>query len=118
MRLGVTNRERLTPEILDLYQAPFREAGAHRAFIRAAQGLGRGGLARVQAGLGAFAETPVRLIYGAKDRILPAVARTMDRVQATLPHAERTELADLGHFLQEDDPERVADLVAEFFLRS
>jgi pimeloyl-ACP methyl ester carboxylesterase len=118
MRLGVANRHRLTPEVLELYQAPFREPGAHRAFIRATQGLGLGGLARVQAGLSVFRETPVRLIYGAKDRILPAVAKTMDRVQATLPQAERTELSDLGHFLQEDDPERVSRLAAEFFLRA
>jgi pimeloyl-ACP methyl ester carboxylesterase len=41
----------------------------------------------------------------------------MARVCADLPHAELTALPDCGHFLQEDAPERVGELLAEFFGR-
>ena len=33
------------------------------------------------------------------------------------PQAEVTALDGPGHFLQEDDPERVGELLAEFFAR-
>jgi pimeloyl-ACP methyl ester carboxylesterase len=39
----------------------------------------------------------------------------MRRVKERLPQAKLTELSKLGHFLQEADPDKVAELVAEFF---
>ena len=58
---------------------------------------------------------PVRVIYGEEDRILPDVAKTMKRVQGDLPQAEVTSLPGCGHFLQEDRPEEIGLLLAEFF---
>ncbi len=62
-------------------------------------------------------EVPVRVVYGERDRILPDVARTMRRVQRDLPQAKATALADCGHFLQEERPEEVGRLLADFFNR-
>ncbi len=39
----------------------------------------------------------------------------MGRVRELLSHAESTRLEGVGHFLQEDDPDEVARLVAAFF---
>jgi pimeloyl-ACP methyl ester carboxylesterase len=39
----------------------------------------------------------------------------MQRVQRDHPLAELTALPNCGHFLQEDEPERVAQLMSEFF---
>jgi len=39
----------------------------------------------------------------------------MQRVQRAHPLAELTALPNCGHFLQEDDPEQVGQLIAEFF---
>jgi pimeloyl-ACP methyl ester carboxylesterase len=63
----------------------------------------------------AAAEARLRLIYGENDRILPDIAKTMQRIQRAYPSAELTALPNCGHFLQEDDPERVAELIAKFF---
>jgi pimeloyl-ACP methyl ester carboxylesterase len=54
-------------------------------------------------------DPPVRVIFGARDRYLNArVARDF----ATLfPHSELHLLPDAGHYVQVDDPQRVADLI-------
>ena len=62
-------------------------------------------------------ECPVRIIYGADDRILPHVGKTMARVKEALPQAEVTAIPGCGHFLQEDRPDEVAELLAEFLAR-
>ncbi|MBA2630731.1 MAG: hypothetical protein H0U84_06890 [Thermoleophilaceae bacterium] len=56
----------------------------------------------------------MRVVYGAQDRILPDVAKTMARVAADLPQTVVTELPGCGHFLQEEAAEEVAPLLADF----
>jgi haloalkane dehalogenase len=52
---------------------------------------------------------PVRVIFGARDRYFnPRVARSF---AALFPHSELHLLDDAGHYVQIDEPERVADLV-------
>ena len=58
---------------------------------------------------------PVRVIYGAQDRILPDIADTMARVKTDLPQAEVTVLPDCGHFLQEEGRSEIGALLARFF---
>ena len=95
-------------------QEPFRSAEARRALADAGIGLERRGFAQIARQL-ATLRTPVRIVYGARDRLLPDVADTMARVKAYLPRAELTELPDLGHFLQEEAPGEVGELLARFF---
>jgi pimeloyl-ACP methyl ester carboxylesterase len=39
----------------------------------------------------------------------------MVRVRTDIPHAEVTALPDCGHFLQEEAPDTVGELLARFF---
>lgn len=114
MKMGVRTRS-LDKATLDLYQKPFETIESRHAFLKAMESLDLSILDYITERLEVFENTPIRLIYGARDVILPDVAKTMRRVNERLPQAELTELSKLGHFLQEDAPQEVAGLVAEFF---
>jgi haloalkane dehalogenase len=55
---------------------------------------------------------PARIIWGAKDEFAPIAGAY--RFKKELPDAEVVVLEDAGHFLMEDDPERVAREIADF----
>jgi pimeloyl-ACP methyl ester carboxylesterase len=76
--------------------------------------LGRSGFEEIARELPAL-QLPVRVVYGEQDRLLPDVAVTMRRVAADLPHAEVTAFPECGHFLQEDTPGQVGELLGRFF---
>ncbi len=118
MRFGVVDKQRITPEVERLYTEPFVERSARKALLMTGQGLSPRRFGRIAEGLPQFADIPVRLLYGERDRILPDVAKTMDRVQTILPHAERSSIPDCGHFLQEDRPDEVAEALASFFAQA
>jgi len=55
---------------------------------------------------------PTRLVWGAKDEFAPVSGG--QRFQKEIPGAELVVLDHAGHFLQEDEPERVAQEIAGF----
>jgi pimeloyl-ACP methyl ester carboxylesterase len=113
MRLGVENKQRLTRDVVSAYQAPFQDKDAQKVLLKSVQRLSPKGLKEIEAKLPLF-RIPVRLIYGTNDRILPDVEKTMLRVKRALPQAQLTALPGCGHFLQEDEPEQVAELLGAF----
>ncbi|MFA9472411.1 MAG: alpha/beta fold hydrolase [Deltaproteobacteria bacterium] len=113
MKFGVVHKGRLNREALTPYTAPFEDPAARQALIKAGSGLSIQGLAEIARKLPGL-KGPVRLIYAENDRILPDIAKTMQRLQRDLPGAELTALPNCGHFLQEDEPERVGKLISEF----
>lgn len=114
MRLGVERKDRVAGAVTERYQSPFADPSARRVLRLTAQRLTPAGMIAIARGLPSL-DVPVRLVYGTADRILPDVDRTMRRVQRELPQVERFALQGCGHFLQEDDPERVGELLAEHF---
>jgi haloalkane dehalogenase len=55
---------------------------------------------------------PTKIIWGANDEFAPVAGAY--RFQKELPEADLVVLDDAGHFLMEDDPNRVAAEIAEF----
>lgn len=117
LRFGMVNKHLMEREDQALYQDPFEDLDAREALRRTAYGLHPEGFQTLGSRIHEL-DCPVRLIYGEKDRILPRVRRTMERVADELPQAELTSIPDCGHFLQEDQPDEVASLLADFLARS
>ncbi|HEX8068066.1 MAG TPA: alpha/beta fold hydrolase [Thermoleophilaceae bacterium] len=114
MRLGLADESRLTEEAIAAVQEPFRTDEARRSLADAGVGLEVERFAELARRLPSL-ELPLRVVYGERDRILPDVAETMGRVARDVPHAVVTALPDCGHFLQEEAPAEVGELLAEFF---
>jgi haloalkane dehalogenase len=114
VRDGLAEPAHFSAEMLAAVQEPFRSAEARRALADAGVGVGRKGFAAIAQKLPSL-RVPVRIVCGARDRLLPDVAETMSRVRGDLPQAEITALPDCGHFVQEEAPETVGELLACFF---
>ncbi|HEY4238762.1 MAG TPA: alpha/beta fold hydrolase [Kofleriaceae bacterium] len=112
MQFGVARK--LAPDEIAAYQAPFAEHDARVALRKAAGGnLHRDGMREIERYIQQLT-IPVRVIYGDRDPILPEVGKTFARVKRDVPHAEVTVLAGAKHFVQEDRPREVAELLAQF----
>jgi haloalkane dehalogenase len=114
VRDGLAEPAHFSAEMLAAVQEPFRSAEARRALADAGVGVRRKGFAAIAQKLPSL-RVPVRIVYGARDRLLPDVAETMTRVRGDLPQAEITVLPDCGHLVQEEAPEKVGELLARFF---
>lgn len=113
IQFGVANKGRLTDEIISNYQTPFVERASRKVLLKSAQRLSMKGFKEIEEKLHAFTG-PIQIIYGENDRILPKVANTMARVKANLSHARLRSLPNCGHFLQEDAPQQISDIILEF----
>ncbi len=114
MRVGVADPSALRADVIASVQAPFQDEEARRALAAAGVGLRASGFKEI-ARLLPTLEVPVRIVYGAKDRLLPDIAETVARLRIDLPQAEITELPDAGHFIHEDAPAQVGTHLAQFF---
>lgn len=115
LQIGVGDPSNVSAEGIEGFQAPFRTRAARKALLKAAHGLHPGGMQTIARRLREY-EGPVRIIYGAKDRILPDVDKTMKRVASELPQAQTTCFHECGHFLQEERGADIGRLLAEFFV--
>lgn len=114
LKVGMHQKQNITPELRAAFQAPFADRDARRALLKSGGDLKPKGFFLLSKRLQSI-QAPVRIIYGEQDRILPDIADTVRRLQQDFPAAVVTALPHCGHFLQEDDPDAVAQLMAEFF---
>lgn len=113
MRFGVQNKSRIAGELVANYQAPFKEKSARQALLKSASNLSINAFKEIVEKLPSFT-IPVQVIYGESDRILPKVVDTMQRIKKDLPQTTITALPNCGHFLQEDEPEKISELLSTF----
>ena len=114
IKLGVTNNRRIRPDTMEGVCAPFRARDAREALRRTLLSVEIEDLQTIARWLPSVS-VPVRIIYGKKDRILPGIEKTVARICSDIPHAEVTVLDDCGHFLQEERPEEIGELLGDFF---
>jgi pimeloyl-ACP methyl ester carboxylesterase len=117
LRLGTSNESSASAETIAGMVEPFGSDDDRLALAKAGAELEDDVTATLARDLPDL-KVPVRVVYGKGDRILESIEETVGRIQRDLPQAEVTGLDGLGHYLQEEDPERVGELLAEFFART
>lgn len=113
MNFGVYQKEDLPAEVIHQYQAPFQDKVSRQVLRKTVQRLSPKGFKDIERLLPNF-QCPVQIIYGEEDRILPDVAKTMARVKKDLPQAQVVSIPNCGHFLQEEVPEKIGEVLGEF----
>lgn len=113
MFFGVKNKKGLTKEVIDHYQAPFKDKNSRKVLLKTVQRLSPRGFEEIAKKLPQF-KGPVQIIYGEQDRILPKVGRTMEMVKKDLPQARVHTFPKCGHFLQEEVPTEIGVVMKEF----
>jgi pimeloyl-ACP methyl ester carboxylesterase len=119
---GTTHyRENLTKTVMEAYAAPFPTPTSRLALLCWSRDIpvsepdpSFAEMKRIESGLSQFSRTPVLLVWGMKDPVLPA---SVFRIwQQVYPHATTHELEDASHFLQEDRPAQIVSWIEEFLL--
>jgi len=118
--VGTTHRpENLTKTVLDAYRAPFPTPESRLALLCWSRDIpvhetdpSYLEMKRIEEALVRFIGTPILLVWGMRDPVLPeSVLRTWQRIY---PQATAAEIEDASHFLQEDAPQRIVLCIAEF----
>ncbi len=113
IKFGVHQKEKLTAEVFQNYQEPFAEKHSRKILLKSIQRLSIKGYRQIAQKLPTF-QGPVQIVFGEKDSILPKVKNTMERVKNDLPQAQIVSLPNCGHFIQEEEPERIGEILKAF----
>lgn len=110
VKRGVFHKERVTPELLDFFAAPLATPEGRKAFLHFAACLDNHDLMSIAAGLRST-RVPFLIVRGMEDVYLSA--EISHKLHREIPGSRLVELPEAGHFLQEDQPERLeAELLA------
>lgn len=112
---GGMRAEHATPAVMDAYRAPFPDYYSRvpvLAFVRDVP-IGHdhptaGYMAEIGSKAGEF-DVPILLVWGMRDHVFPAPI--LEFWKATYPHATVVELPDARHYVQEDEPEAIAEAI-------
>ena len=108
---GMVHKGRITPELIEAYERPFRGVDGRLAYLRAARALRTEELA-ARANEVEKLNNPTLIVWGAEDVFQPI--RYGARLAAAMPRARLEKVENAGHFLPEDEPLIVARLIADF----
>jgi pimeloyl-ACP methyl ester carboxylesterase len=103
---------KLSEEAFEAYLAPWRGEDGRRAFVRQALQFEEWHTGEIEPRLGSI-EAPVLVAWGEEDGWLdPSQA---PRLQEEIPGSRLKLIPRAGHFVQEDTPEEVAEVLVGFF---
>ena len=108
---GVVHRERITSELIEAYERPFRGIEGRLAYLRAARALRTEELSTRMTEIHKLT-LPALIIWGANDAFQPL--RYGLQLANSMRRARFVKIEHAGHFLPEDEPTLVAGLIGDF----
>lgn len=111
LRRGVHHKDRMTGPLLDAYYAPVAGREGRRRFLRFARGMDADSAER---SLLAYRDLDIpRLVLWAENDVFQPI-RLGRRLCGLWSGTSLVPIADAGHFLQEDQPGRIAEELSRF----
>jgi haloalkane dehalogenase len=111
--------EKITPEVMNAYLAPFPTPESRKALLCWSRDItvGEGDpswdeMKHIEDNLPLFGDIPVLIVWGMLDPVLPP--HVLEMWKSVYPRARAVEIPDASHFLQEDAPDAVLEAIVEF----
>ena len=114
VRRGLFYKERLTPELLELFHSQVSAPEARKSFMQFIRALDPRSTIEALPRLAASGKE-VLIVRGDGDVYL--TENIAERLHEDLPGSRLVRIPTAGHFLQEDEPELVSRVLIEFFRR-
>jgi len=112
VRRGLYHKESLTDELMEFFWRPMRDKAGRRGFLHFANCLNNSHLVEIENDLRSL-KLPVLIIRGDGDLYLSeAISLKLHR---DIPGSKLVRIATGGHFIQEDEPEQVAEALLQFW---
>jgi pimeloyl-ACP methyl ester carboxylesterase len=116
LSMTVARPDRMTGDVLEAFLAPHRSAVGRASFVEhQIRHFDSTYTEEIAGRLGEITQ-PVRILWGQEDQWQPT--SYAERLAKDIPHAELTTVPGAGHFIMEDDPDRVAHEVLDFMTTS
>jgi len=108
VRRGIHRKDRVTDELMSLFWYPMKRDRGRKAFLHFARSLNNEHLLEISDQLRNL-EVPTLVVRGDADPYL--CAEIAEKLQREIPGARLERIADGSHFIQEDQPERLAEVI-------
>jgi 2-hydroxymuconate-semialdehyde hydrolase len=106
---GLTHKSRITTDVIEHYFLPYQDPEAVTCFLKSVSLIKD---PRIYKSLSLISSQQVLLLWGARDRVIPSWA--IQLVARALPKSLLKIHPEGGHHLMEDEPEWLAQCLAEF----
>ncbi len=114
VRRGLYHKEALTEELMELFWKPMHDKTGRRGFLHFANCLNNDHLVEIENAL-RLLQTPTLIVRGDGDLYLSEAINL--KLHRDIPGSRLVRIATGGHFIQEDEPEQVADALLQFWCR-
>ncbi len=109
---GIYHKERVDTELMDLYWKPMQTSQGRKAFLHLAKCLNHQDLMAIEKDLQQL-KLPVLIIRGDADLYLSA--EISNKLHSNIPNSRLEHVSTAGHFIQEDEPEKLVEIMTQFF---
>lgn len=110
VKRGMYHKERVTPELMELFGAPMQTAEGRKAFMHFARCLDNHNLTDIADELTRL-QVPVLILRGDADPYLSAMIS--ERLHDEIPGSRLERTPTASHFMMEDEPEWTAQRILE-----
>jgi pimeloyl-ACP methyl ester carboxylesterase len=112
VKRGLYHKEKVTAELMDYFGKPMRSKEGRKSFVHFANCLDNKHLLEIEDNLRRM-NLPVLIIRGDADPYLSL--GISQKLHEEIPHSQLDRIKTGGHFIQEDEPQMIVEIVSRFW---